>query len=262
MIIDFHAHIYPDRVAEKAVRSIGDFYNIPMRQQGTAEDLIRVMDEAGAALSVVCSAAVDGAHVRKVNDFILSAVRSHPGRLLGFGTLHADMRDPEEEVEYMLKKGLRGVKLHPDMQRFALNDPQCDRLFSACEGRLPMLIHTGDKRFSYSNPTQIPPILEKHPKLTLICAHLGGYSEWDSAADCLKDAPVYVDCSSSFFALTRERAAELICLFGEERVLFGSDFPMWNMKEELQILLSLSLDESMLEKILHKNAERLLGLNE
>ena len=260
MIIDFHTHIYPDRIADKAVLSIGSFYGIEMLRKGTLQDLIRTMDEAGVEKSVICSAAVDGGHVRKVNDFILSAVSAFPDRLYGYGTLHPDMEDPFAEVGYLVSSGLKGVKLHPDMQHFSLGEDRADPLYAACEGRLPMLIHTGDRRYGNSNPDLIPPILARHPGLTLICAHLGGFSEWEKAAECLADTNVYVDCSSSFFCLSDGRARELIRIYGADRVLFGSDYPMWNMKDELEILLRLGLAPEEIEKILYKNAEGLLGI--
>lgn len=260
MIIDFHTHIYPDAIAGKAVDSIGSFYSLPMHMDGTLRGLIRAMDAAGVDKSVVCSAAVAADRVRAINRFIVSAVQACPDRLQGYGTLHPDMDDVDGEIRFILENGLKGIKLHPDMQRFSLSERRTQKLFDACEGVLPMLIHTGDKRFGYSNPSLIPPVLKTHPRLQLICAHLGGYSEWDAVARILADTNVFVDCSSSFYALSRERARELICLFGQDRVLFGSDYPMWNMKDELIILRSLALPSDMMEKILHRNAEKLLGI--
>ena len=122
-----------------------------------------------------------------------------------------------------------------------------------------MLFHTGDKRYQYSNPALIPPIMKKHPHLTLICAHFGGYSEWDDAVKCLADENVYVDSSSSFFTLGKERARELIDLYGADRVLFGSDYPMWQMKAEKETMLSLELDDNSLNKIFSGNLLRILG---
>lgn len=260
-IIDCHTHVYPDKIADRAVDSIGKFYDIPMCLDGTAETLLRVSKEAGVEKCMICSAAVDGLHVRHINDFLIRTVQEHPDHFLGFGTLHPDMQDVELELQTILNAGLLGVKLHPDMQKFSLGDEKAKKLYAACEGRCPMLLHTGDKRYHYSNPTLIPPILREFPDLKLICAHLGGYSEWDEAAQCLaREENVYVDCSSSFFGMTRERAKELIDLYGEDRVLFGSDYPMWHVGKEKEILLSLGLSDRALKKIFSENLLKLLGL--
>lgn len=260
MIIDCHTHIYPDKIALKAAKSIGEFYNVDMCLDGTVKTLLETADRAGVDRCIVCSAAVDAAHVRKVNEFIIETVRQNPGRLMGFGTLHPDLEDPEAELKFMLDGGLLGVKLHPDMQHFALEEKRTDRLYSVCEGVCPMLLHTGDKRYRNSNPSQVPPVLKRHPRLVLECAHLGGYSEWDEAAACLVDTNVYVDCSSSLFALSDERARELICLFGEDRVLFGSDYPMWDMQTEREHLERLGLSDTMMKKIYSENVLKMLGM--
>ena len=257
-IIDCHTHVYPDKIALRAVESIGNFYGISMCLNGTLNTLLEVSAQAGVEKCLVHSAAVDGQHVHHINDFLIRIVQERPDRLLGFGTLHPDMEDPEKELNRLLAAGLKGVKLHPDMQKFALNEQRAQKLYDICQGVCPMMFHTGDKRYQYSNPSLVPDILKKRPRLNVICAHFGGYSEWDSAAECLADLPnAYVDTSSSFFELSPERARQLIDLYGEERVLFGSDYPMWNVNEEKKTLLSLGLSETALQKIFSGN---LLGL--
>lgn len=258
-IFDCHTHIYPDKIAAKAVRSIGNFYGIEMDRDGTVDTLMEGSRTVGIERCLALAVAVDGAHVEPVNDFLIRTVQAHPDFLWGFGTLHPDMEDPAREVERVLRAGMKGIKLHPDMQRFSLSEERTDRLFAACEGVCPMLFHTGDKRYRNSNPSLIPPILRRHPRLQLICAHFGGYSEWDEAAQCLADTNVYVDTSSSFFMLSRQRARELIDLYGPDRVLFGTDFPMWKPKPEIDFLLSLGLPEDSLRKIFSDNLEKLLG---
>lgn len=257
-IIDSHTHVYPDKIARKAARSIGEFYGIEMGLDGSVSTLLQVMDEAGVSKSLICSAALTADRVPAINHFIAETVKAHPDRLMGLMTLHPDMQNPEAEVEQAMKMGLKGVKLHPDMQKFALDDPLCDRMYAACQGVCPMLLHTGDKRFRYSNPDMVPRILKKFPNLTLICAHMGGYSEWEDAARCLADTNVYVDCSSTFFAMGKERVLQLFRLFGEDRILFGSDYPMWHVKNEIDYVLSLGLSDTALHKIFNENILKIL----
>ena len=258
-IIDAHTHVYPDRIALKAAASIGDFYGVPMRLDGTVGPLLKQGKQAGISQCLALAVAVDADHVTRVNDFLVSTVNAHPDEMMGFATLHPDMEDPGREVERMLRAGMKGIKLHPDMQRFSLSEPRAGALFSACAGVCPMLLHTGDWRYHNSNPSLIPPLLKKHPGLQLICAHFGGYSEWDEAARCLADTSVYVDTSSSFAFLPRERARELIDLYGEDRALFGTDYPMWDAAPESDALLSLGLSDAALRKIFSENLLRLIG---
>ena len=258
-IIDCHTHIYPEKIAAKAVKSIGDFYEIPMDRDGTVDSLLRQMKEVGIRRSLALAVAVEARQISHINDFLIRTVQSHPDELWGFATLHADMEDPDAEVDRVLNAGMKGIKLHPDMQHFSLADPAADKLFSACEGVCPMMLHTGDSRYHNSNPSLIPPILKRHPRLQLICAHFSGYSEWDEAARYLADTNVYVDTSSTFFAVPNERVLELMDLYGEDRLLFGTDFPMWRAIPEIQNILSLGLPERTLKKIFSENLKRLLG---
>ena len=258
-IIDCHTHVYPAKIAATAAQKIGAFYGFALSGDGTVEALLRQCEAAGVSRCLALAVSMDAAHVCRINDFLIENVNAHADRLMGFATLHPDMDDPGAEVERVLKAGMKGIKLHPDMQRFSLSEPRADRVFSACEGVCPVMIHTGDNRYHNSNPCLIPPILKKHPHLTLICAHLGGYSEWDDAARLLADTSVYVDTSSSSFVLPPERVRELILLYGEDRVLFGTDFPMWSAKPEIDFLLSLGLPERTLRKIFSENILRLLG---
>ena len=261
-IYDCHTHIYPEKIAAKAVKSIGDFYDIPMDESGTVDGLLRQMEQVGIQRSLVLAVAVEARLVPHINDFLIKTVHEHPDQLWGFATLHADMEDPGAEVERVLKAGMKGIKLHPDMQHFSLADARSDKLFAACEGVCPMLFHTGDSRYHNSNPSLIPGILKKHPRLQLICAHFGGYSEWDEAAKWLADTNVLVDTSSTFFALPNERVLPLIDLYGEDRILFGTDFPMWRAIPEIQNMLSLGLPDRTLRKIFSGNLARLLGEEE
>ena len=125
---------------------------------------------------------------------------------------------------------------------------------------LPVLFHTGDKRYNWSNPAHVPVILKKHPKLKVICAHFGAYSQWDEAAECLKGEGVWVDTSSSFFMISNEEAKRFIKLYGEDKVLFGSDYPMWNVGDEIRNILSLGLSEETNRKIFSENLSVLLDI--
>lgn len=261
-MIDFHCHIYPEKIAEKATLATGTFYNAGLpKGAGTVTDLLRQCDAAGVERALVQSVATTPAQVRSINEFIAATVAAHSDRFIGFGTLHPDSADPEADVAHLLELGLRGVKLHPDIQRFALNEPRSLRLFAACQDRLPFLVHAGDCRFQYSNPEQLVPVLKQFPHTTVIAAHLGGYTVWQQAADalCGQFDNLYVDCSSSLFAMTPEEGAALIRRYGTERVLFGTDYPMWNVAEEVQRFLALPLTQQELEQVAHKTAEQLLG---
>ena len=263
-IIDTHAHIYPDKIALKAAASIGDFYDIPMNLDGTVGALLAAGQEAGITRHLVHSVAVTWERAHSINDFIAASVAAHPEKFIGFGSIHPDHPEMEKELDRMLGLGLRGVKLHPDFQHFKLDDLAALRLFAAMAERgLPLLVHTGDYRYDYSNPERMARALDQVPRLTAICAHLGGWSVWSDAWKLLAGrGNVYVDCCSSLYAIEPEEAVKIIHRYGADRVFFGTDYPMWNPKEEVARFMALPLTEEEREMILHRNFERFIGEDE
>ena len=264
-IIDVHSHVFPDSIAGKATESVSAFYELirfPDRP-GTVDELLRAQTEAGISLSCIHSVAVTPHTIASINRFISASVQAHPDRLCGFAAIHPDAPDLPALVEEVRETGLKGFKIHPDMQRYALDDSKAMDMFAAIEGKLPIIIHTGDNRFEYSRPWQMKKVLEAFPKLVCICAHLGGWSEWAEASN-IRSAyeNAYVDTSSSLYALDREEAIRIIRCYSRDRVLFGTDFPMWIPKQELERLHALKLTAEEEEKILCRNAERLLEIHE
>ena len=262
MIIDSHCHIYPDKIAQKATDATGRFYDLPMFNNGSVSMLLSEGEKAGIDKFIVESVATTPRQVGSINRFVAKTVLENPGKMIGLGTLHPNSENIEEDVDELISLGLKGVKLHPDIQGFKLDDFRCLKIYEICEKRgLPVLIHTGDKRYDNSNPNRLIPILDIYDKMTVIGAHFGGYSVWDEASKVLPGRKnLYVDCSSSFQDLTDDEIRNLISLYGADRVLFGTDYPMWNMKEVLDRLLSLGLNSEDLEKILHLNAEKIYGI--
>ena len=260
-IIDTHAHIYPDKIALKAAKSIGDFYQIPMSLDGTLSGLLSQGEAAGITRFLVHSVAVTWERAQAINDFLARSVAAHPDKLIGFGTLHPDHPELEHELDRLLSLGLRGVKLHPDFQHFCLDDEKAVQMFREIALRgMPALIHTGDHRYPYSEPARMARVLDQLPDLKVICAHLGGWSVWGDAWRVLAGRPgVWVDTSSSLYAMKPEDAAEVIRRYGAERVFFGTDYPMWQPEEEIARFMALPLTEEEQEKILHLNLEAFLS---
>ena len=257
-IIDAHCHIYPDKIAEKASASTGHFYDLPASLDGKISTLIEHGKKAGIEHFIVQSVATTPKQVSSINHFIAESVAASDGHFTGLGTLHPDSDDIEADVQEILSLGLKGVKLHPDIQKVALDDPRLHKMYKLCEGKLPMLLHTGDHRYDFSNPNRMIPILEQYPKLTVIGAHFGGWSIWEEATEKLKNYDNFlVDCSSSLYAITPQKAKELIYAYGVERVLFGTDYPLWSPEEELDRFMKVDLTDKEREDIFYTNAAKL-----
>lgn len=253
-IFDVHAHIYPEAIAHRAVEALSKTYDdAPVRCDGTLGTLIARMDEAGIERFAAHSVATTPHQVHSINAFVMAAAKAHPGRILPFAALHPDTPDLPEVVDALVSAGFAGVKLHPEFQRFKVDEPRALRMFSALAGKLPVLLHCGDYRCDNSAPERVLNLIEKAPGLTLICAHLGGWTNWEQAASMLMGQEIWVDTSSSLFALDAQTATRIIRGYGVDRMLFGSDYPMWVPGEEVERLLALPLTDGEKEKILWSN---------
>lgn len=259
-IIDCHTHVFPPKIAHKAVQAIGDFYGIPMKRAGSMKELRTEGKLYGMEKMLITSTATKSEQVKPINDFLKESQDAHP-ELFAFGTLFPEMPEVEmaAEIDRIIEMGLYGIKLHPDFQRIKADSDGMKRIAKLVAGKLPVLIHAGDSRYDFSNPDRIRRLIESAPPtFTLIAAHFAGYGVWDEAAEklCGYDN-MYVDTCSSLEYLKPDRVKELIGLYKEDRVLFGTDYPMWNYKDELERVERLDLAPDTLKKILYLNARNL-----
>lgn len=262
-IIDSHAHIYPQKIAKKATEAIGNFYDIPMETAlGTAEKLIEVGSRAGITRYVVHSVATTPHQVRSINEFIKSEINQYP-QLIGFMTLHQDLSEEEikSEVDWCIKNGFKGVKLHPDFQKFYIDEEKAEKIYKIVSDRLPILLHVGDDRFDYSKPERLVRVAKRHPEVKFISAHFGGYRCWDDAYMYKGLDNVYFDTCSSLPFISPERAKEIIDMLGADRFFFSTDFPMWDAESELERFYKIDLTEEERKKILSENIKKLLKIH-
>lgn len=261
-IIDSHCHVYPDKIADRATAATSNFYDIPIDCQGTTAALKREAENAGFEHCIIQSVATAPKQVSSINCFIADEVKKN-SCFTGLGTLHPDSDDQERDINEIIELGLKGVKLHPDIQNFKIDDYRCLKIYELCEEKgLPILMHTGDSRYDNSNPNRLVPILETYDKLTVIGAHFGGWSIWKDAATKLKDFKnLYVDTSSSLYTLSKGETGEIIAMYGDDKILFGTDFPMWKPEDELKRFMNLDLSEKQREMFLFENAKRLFNIN-
>lgn len=260
--IDSHCHIYPEKIAEKAVAGTDKFYDTVAAGSGTVENMMQMGGAAGIDHFVVQSVATTPKQVKSINEFIAQTVSKYSDYLTGLGTLHPDSEDIKGDVEHLIELGLKGVKLHPDIQQFECDNDRCMEIYRHCEENgLVLLMHTGDYRYDFSNPNRIIPILNRFRELTFIGAHLAGWSVWQEAYEKLSDYPnLYVDCSSCFGFTDREQVFSLMKKYGADRILFGTDYPMWSPEKEMATFMSLDFTDAEREKMLSLNAKKIFGI--
>jgi predicted TIM-barrel fold metal-dependent hydrolase len=229
-----------------------------MDADGTVQNLLNIQKEANIDYSLVMSVALSQDQTTIINDFIAQECRQRPS-LIGFATMHQDFEDKQTEINRAISLGLKGMKLHPDSQAVNVDDDRLMEFYALIEGKLPLILHCGDYRYDYSHPRRIKNVLQTFPNLVVNCAHFGGWSIFDLAVEYLEDQKCFMDISSSAMFLGVRRTTELIKLYGAERILFGSDFPMWHPGQELERFMLNDLTSKEQEQILWHTAEDFLG---
>lgn len=261
-IIDAHAHIYPQKIAEKATVTIGKFYDIKMEMPaGTAEQLIEDGKRAGVTRYVVHSVATTAHQVRSINEFIKKEMDEHE-EFIGFMTLHQDLTEEEieKEVDWCIKNGFKGVKLHPDFQKFYIDGEDAEKFYRVIGDRLPILFHTGDDRYEYSKPKRLVAMAKKYPNVKFIAAHFGGYRCWKDVGFYVGLDNVYFDTCSSLTFISKETARDIIDLLGADKFFFGTDFPMWDAEKELERFNAIEMTNEERKMILSENIKKLLKI--
>lgn len=253
-VIDAHAHVFPDKIAEKATDGISEFYDLPMSHQGNIHELFASGDKVGIDGYLVCSAATHPSQAKAINHYIELVCKQY-SQCIGFATIHPYSESMISEMEKILKLPFKGIKLHPDFQKFNIDDKRAYSLYEIIEdSELPILIHMGDANKTYSLPSRLVKVLNDFPKLRVIAAHLGGYQRWNEAIEVLKSSErLKFDTSSSLSFMSPEKAVNFIRKYGVENCFFGVDFPMWDHKEELDRFFKLNLTDAENRKILSEN---------
>lgn len=265
MIIDFHTHIYPERIAAKILPAAKRKLNVEVPGTGSPQDLRRYMSKSGISRSVILPLAKGKMDTSILNDWIKSVSRDG---LIPFGAIHPFMDDLEAELDRLAAEGIRGVKIMPLLQEVYPDDPRCGRLYEALVDRKMILVtHAGrdplDRQEIFGTPKRFSHVIESYPDLVLVLAHLGGLGMWEEVRRYLLDVGenVYFDTAYVSFYMDRMEMAGLINEIGSKRVIFGSDYPWEEPGRAARIIMDLGLSEVEKEAILWKNAANLIGLN-
>ena len=259
-IIDIHTHIYPDAIARKATDSIRDFYQIDGGGMDGSVEMLRTRGaQAGISQYVVLPVSNSPRRVRSINEFLLEQTRKYTD-FIGFGTLHAEMEGLMEETQWILDQGLKGIKMHPDSQRFNIDDERLFPVYEVLQDRIPVMLHMGDPRYNFSHPVRLKRVLSLFPRLQVIAAHFGGYSMYHTARELLWDTDCIFDVSSSLMFMEEGMAEKYINSYGAERMAYGTDYPLWDPVREMERFMQLKLTDDQFDQIIHKTAERILKL--
>lgn len=260
MIIDAHTHVWPEKIAAKALA--GRVPGMEAKFDGTVAGLKRSMDAAGIDHCVAFGIADHARHVERANEFI-SSQRSD--WLTPFGTVHLDL-SVEENMEILQRHGIKGVKLHPLFQRFRLDDRRLWALFDAFGSDIAVITHVGfggqGSANENSTPQMIVDIARNFPKLRFMACHFGGFRRLDEAEKYVVGLPIVLETSwpPGLAEIPTERLRAIVHRHGPDRIIFGSDWPMVDPADEIEAIRRLELHPDDEAAILGGNLARILGM--
>lgn len=260
MSMDFHTHVFHPKIADKVLEQLENHYDIPPVGTGQVEDLLGMLDLAGIQRAVVHTAATSPDQVIPANNWALWLNRNF-SRLTAFGTVHPDYVHWEKELDRLEESGVKGIKLHPDFQGFDLADPGLGPVFEAIHQRFVVMFHVGDRLppdINPSSPGKLARIRDNFPGLTMVAAHLGGYLHWEEALRHLAGTDIYMDTSSSLPFVDQDTLNRILNLHPLERVLFGSDYPLFDPGQELVLLEKKARLSAEKIDIILRNGEKLI----
>ena len=276
MIIDFHTHTFPERIAARAIAGIQANCHSAAFADGTDAALRRSMAEAGIHRAVVLPVATNPTKLASMNGPVLEK-REEDG-LIRFGAMHPAAEDWKEQLEALARAGEPGIKLHPVYQGVDITDSRYLRILDRC-GQLGLIVvmHAGDE-IAYPgqvrcSPEMIARALSQVGPVKTVLAHMGGWKNWDRVVEHIGPTGAFVDTSLSLgkiqplepgqeerLLLRREAFCELVRCLGSHRVLFGTDSPWADQKAERETIGALDLTEKQKREILLENAAEILGL--
>ncbi len=280
MIIDFHTHIFPEKIADRTLKKLGTDARVKPFTDGTAAGLASSMKIAGISYSVNLPVATNPGQVEKLNTSMIEQQESYRETgILVFGAMHPDYPDYKRELRRLKENGIPGIKLHPPYQKVDFDDPRMMRIIDAAtEEGLIVLTHAGidigllDK--NYCSVKMILHVIDTVHPTKLVLAHMGGWDCWFDVAHDLAGAPVWLDTAFSIGPVTpnpdteppikNENLADeafirLVRKHGTDRVLFGTDSPWSDQADFVARIKKMGFSETEETQIFSENALKLLN---
>lgn len=265
MMIDFHTHIFPDKIAARSIEALSKVSGVKAATDGTLNGLLASMDRSGVDLSVIMPVVTKPTQFESVNTFAAKVNEQYTGRLLSFGGIHPDSEDYKGELNRIKELGLPGIKLHPDYQGVMIDDVRYMNIIEYADALgMIIMVHAGVD-IGLPEPVHCPPdkarkVLDTLKPKKLILAHMGGWKQWDEVYEYLAGEQVYFDTAFSFDYMSQDMFLKLCKKHGTDKILFATDSPWSDACRDLDVIKSLPLTDEAKAAIFSGNAKKLLNM--
>ncbi len=281
MLIDFHTHLFPKDMRtnrEKYFEGEPGFHMLYASEKAKligGDEMLRVMDDECVDLSVVFGFPWKNPdYARLHNDYIMEQVARHPQRFKGFCCLDTCHEGAATEVERCIDGGLSGVGELAFYETGIVCEirDSLEPIMAVCrDNDLPVMIHTNEPvghiypGKSANTLAQIYDILKRFPDNKIVLAHWGGGIFFygllkKEVKAALKN--VWVDTAASPFLYDPAIYRYAIDIFGLEKILFGSDYPLIKPARYIQELSTSGLTHKEMDAVCGHNAQALIDFHQ
>lgn len=264
MVIDFHTHIFPDKIAAQTIAFLSKQGNTKAYYEATYDAIQNEMTESGIDCSVILPVATAAKQVESINK--MAERLNGTDHIVYAGAIHPQCENVEEILDGIKAAGLIGIKIHPDYQGEYFDSPAYIKIMAEAAKRdLITVTHAGtDVGFPndvHCTPDMVLHVLDELKGVIdnkLVLAHMGGCDLPDEVLEKLAGKSVYFDTS---FVLDRyeDKCLEIIKKHGADKILFATDYPWSDCKKFVEIIRNYGLSQEDTDKILYKNALALIN---
>ena len=281
MIIDFHTHTFPEKIAEKALKGLSDSSRAVPYTDGTASSRYGSMKKANINISINLPVATKAHQVEGINNIAIDKFREDfTDGIIEFGSMHPDFGNVKEEIKRLSKIGVKGIKIHPAFYQLDICDNRIKEIIYEAQAEdLIVVTHAGwDIGFPEANYIPVKSLLEIDKEIApkkMVLAHMGGWNDWDSVEKYLAGSDYYFDTAFSIgkvnarpdppapmrlYNMTDEDFVRLCRKHGIDRILFGTDSPWEDQSDYVSRIRKLELTDEEKEKIFSENARKILNI--
>ncbi len=267
MIVDSHAQIWVKEVIEKLPKEMVREYEktFGKRFDYSLEDMLQEMEKNEVDKAVVV--AVDAQTTFNYcipNEIVAEIVEKSDGRLIGFAGV-----DPHKgvvalkEIEKAVDMGFKGLKFMPHLHMLNPNDEKMYPIYEkALEYDLVLLFHSGTQfhrgtKIKYCKPIYFDDVAVDFPDLKIIIAHFGYPWYEEALAVVRRNKNVYFNIAGWSPKYIPDTVIRQMNSILQEKVLFGTDYPLMSYERVLKELKDLNLKKETYEKMFYKNAKKI-----
>lgn len=269
MLIDFHTHVFPEKIAGKTINALSASSGATPFTDGTDAGLIKNMVNGGADICVNLPVLTKPNQFDSVLEFALylnEKYKNSVKKIISFAGIHPYCDDIKGKMKRIKDLGIKGVKIHPDYQETFIDDKRyTDILYAAKDNDLIVVTHAGVDDGYIGKPVRCPTelsakVIKKVDYDKIVLGHYGGHKQWEKVFDLLADSNVYFDTAFTFYKIDSELFKKILYAHGDDKVLFATDCPWSDIKQDKETLISYSLPRETTDRIFYKNALKLLNL--